>query len=223
MNRKWLGKWISILGLVGAGIWLLSLSSCARSQRLVGITVSPSSFIFLTPDKALITNYTALGTYIHPPETKDITALVTWSVDFAGMVNVTAGAVSPTGTECGVANISASYDRGTFPSGNLIVGYATVTVDNPLIAVCPGGTSAPVLGVQLEKNTSTGDTVTSVPAGINCPAQSCGAPFTAGTTVSLTAAPAANFVSWGAPCLGSSSTTCDVVVTANTTVIANFQ
>jgi len=223
MKRKWLGKWISICGLVGAGIFLFSLNSCARNQRLVGITVSPSSFTFLTPDTALVTNYTAIGAYIHPPENKDITALVTWNVDFAGMVTMNAGAVSPTGTECGVANISASYDQGTGPSGNLVIGYATVTVNNPAISVCPGGTTAPVLAVQLQKNTSTGDTVTSSPAGINCPAQTCGAPFTSGTTVALTAAPSANFVSWGAPCAGSTATTCDVILTTNTTVIANFQ
>lgn len=223
MNRKWLGKWIGMVSLVVAGVWLLNLSSCARSQQLTGITVSPSSFTFLTPSKALVTNYTAIGTFIHPPESKDITALVTWNVDFQGMVTINAGAVSPTGTECGVANISASYDKGTGPNGAIVIGYATVTVDNPAIAVCPGGSAAPILTVQLQKVTSSGDSVTSIPPGINCPAQTCGAPFTSGTTVSLSAAPSANFVSWGAPCTGSSATTCDVTVTANTTVVANFQ
>ena len=74
---KRLGKWISIFGLTAAGSWLLSLSSCARNQELTAITIQPATFTFLSPDPTLSANFTALGTYIHPPETKDISALVT--------------------------------------------------------------------------------------------------------------------------------------------------
>ncbi|HEY3971554.1 MAG TPA: hypothetical protein VGM18_01035 [Candidatus Sulfotelmatobacter sp.] len=223
MNRKWLGKWIGVIGLMGVSTWLLSLNSCARNQQLVGITVSPSTFTFLTPDPTLQAGFSAVGTYIHPAENKDITSIVTWGNDIPQLITLNGGAVSPTGLGCGVANISASYDKGTGPSGNLVSGTATVTVNNPLISYCPGGTTSPILAVVIQPNTATGDSITSSPAGINCPATTCGAPFPTGSVVSLTASPAANFVSWGAPCAGSTSTTCDVVLSASTTVTATFQ
>lgn len=221
---KNLGKWIAIFGLTTASFWLLSLSSCARSQELTGITIQPSTFTFLTPDATLSASFTALGTYIHPPETKDITALVTWSSDIPQLLTVTGGTVSPSGNGgCGVINVSASYNHGTYPDGNLVTGYSTVTINNSLEAICPGGTAAPILSVTPEQTTSTGNSVTSDPVGITCPAVSCGAPFASGTSVTLTATPSANFVSWGSSCPGSTTNVCVVALTANETVTAIFQ
>src|SRR5437764_12213380 len=101
MNRKW----ISIFTLVGTGAWLLSLFSCARDQQLIGITVSPSWFTFLSPDLSLVANFSAVGTYIHPAEHKDISALVTWGNNVPQLLNMNQGSVSPTGNGCGVINI----------------------------------------------------------------------------------------------------------------------
>jgi hypothetical protein len=226
MNRKLLGKWIAIFGLVIAGILLLISSSCARDQQLIGITIQPGSVTFGAPDPQQVANLTALGTYIHPPETKDITAQVSWSSDIPQLVAVSGGAVSPTGGGCGEANISASYNHGTGPSGNLVIGYATVTVDDPNVPGCPGGgggAASPVLSVLPEPTNSAGDSVTSSPAGINCPGQTCGAAFASGTVVTLTATPSANFVVWGVPCSGLTSNVCPVTLTTDTTVIATFQ
>jgi hypothetical protein len=131
MNRKWLG----ILMLVGVAAALLNTSSCARDQQLVSITVQPPTYTFLTADPALVANFSAVGTYIHPPETKDITSQVTWNSDSSQTLTINSGVVSPTGKECGVANISASYNHGTGPSGNDVIGYATVIVDGP--SPCP--------------------------------------------------------------------------------------
>lgn len=130
MNRKWLGSLI----LVGVAAALLNTSSCARSQKLVSIQIQPSSYTFLSADPALAANFTAMGTYIHPPATKNITAQVTWSSDAPKMVTITNGVVSPTGQECGVVNISASYNHGT-ENGSDVISYATVTVDGP--TPCP--------------------------------------------------------------------------------------
>jgi hypothetical protein len=227
MNRQYfsrrLGKWISILGLMAAGTWLLSLSSCARNQQLTAITIQPATFTFLTPDPTLNATFTALGTYIHPPETKDISALVTWSSDVPQLLTIAGTTVSPTGNGCGVVNVSASYNHGTYPDGNLVTGYSTVTINNPLDAICPGGTAAPILSVIPESTNTTGNSVTSNPAGITCPAVSCGAPFASGTAVTLTATPSANFVSWGTSCPGSTTNVCVVALTANETVTAIFQ
>ncbi|PYX49210.1 MAG: hypothetical protein DMG79_09420 [Acidobacteria bacterium] len=223
MNRKRVSKWISIFTLVGTGAWLLSLSSCARDQQLIGITVSPSSFTFLSPDPSLVANFSAVGTYIHPAEHKDISALVTWGNNVPQLLNMNQGSVSPTGNGCGVINISASYDKGTGPSGNLVSGGATVIVNDALIPSCPGGSSAPILTVVPQATSSTGDSITSSPAGIDCPAQTCGAPFASGTSVTLTASPSANFVSWGTTCQGAVGNVCVITVTTSTSVTAIFQ
>jgi hypothetical protein len=132
MNRKWFG----IVVLAAIAVALLNTSSCARDQQLVAITVQPSAFTFLTSNPTLVANFTALGTYIHPPETKDITAQVTWSCDLPQVLAVTSGGhVSPTGNGCGVVNLTASYNHGTGPSGNVVIGTATVTVNGP--SPCP--------------------------------------------------------------------------------------
>lgn len=220
MYRQW--SPIALSALLTIACLLLITSSCARDQQLVGITIQPASVTFGSNDPSQVANLTALGSYIHPPETKDITTVVTWKSDGTQLVTVTSsGTVSPTGLGCGTVNISASDDHGT-PNGSLIIGYANVTVDGPNGSGCPTAASS-VLSVFPQSQTSTGDSITSAPAGINCPAQSCGASFTSGTAVTLTAAPLANFVSWGPSCSSVNSNICIVTLTANIFVTANFQ
>jgi hypothetical protein len=218
MNRKW----FSIAVLILAAGFLLGMASCAHDRELIGITIQPQTVTFGAPDSSLSADFSALGTYLHPPETKDITTQVTWATDIPQLITVTAGGVvSPTGNGCGVANVSASTTHGTGHSDNLVIGYSTVTIQNPLVAGCPGGSSgAPVLAVNFQANNTANASVTSSPAGINCPAQSCGAPFTSGTTVVLTASPA-GVVSWGS-CPSAAGDNCTVILTANTTVTATF-
>jgi phospholipase C len=65
-------------------------------------------------------------------------------------------------------------------------------------------------------------TVTSSPAGINCP-QTCSASFEIGTQVTLTEAPAANssFAGWSGACHGTAST-CSVALNSSQSVTATF-
>jgi hypothetical protein len=218
-------KWSSLAGLILAATLLLLLSNCARDRQLIGITIQPTNLTFGSPDPLLTAQFTALGTYIHPQETKDITSQVTWKTDITQMISVSAGTVSPTGNSCGVANISASYDKGTGPSGNLVIGYATVTVDDPNVAGCPGagggGGQSPLLIVSIQGGGN--GTVTSSPAGIACPATSCGATFAAGTTVTLIETPAggSSFGGWG-NCPSPSGNSCAVLLNNDTTVTATF-
>jgi hypothetical protein len=106
-------------------------------------------------------------------------------------------------------------------AGTMIVGSAV------LVAACGGGSSetpspspGPVLTVT---RTGTGSgSVTSSPAGIAC-GTACLQSFASGTAVSLTAAPdlGSVFVGWsGGGCSGTGS--CQVAVTAATTVTATF-
>ena len=199
----------------------LAFSSCARDQQLVGISIRPAKGTFFTPDPAAQIQYTAIGNFIHPPESKDITSQVTWKTDIPQLVTVTAGTVSPSGAGCGVADISASSAAGAGHSGNLVIGYATVTVNDPTNPICPGSGAVEALTVTLG-GTGNG-VVTSSPAGINCPAQSCAAVFKTGTTITLTETPngSATFVGWSG-CTTMTGNTCSVTLNASTDVIATF-
>jgi uncharacterized repeat protein (TIGR02543 family) len=189
---------------------VMSVASCGFKRKLVGITIQPPVATFLTPDPLLQIQFTALGTYIHPPDSKDITSQVTWKTDVAQLITVNGGLVSPTGNGCGIADISASMNQG----GNLVIGYATVTVDDPTNPICPGGGNQnAVLTVGLGGNQQ-GGTVTSVPAGINCPTQACGALFTIGDSVVLTATPkqGSTFGGWTGDCTSTNGTTCTILM-----------
>jgi hypothetical protein len=220
MKGKYVGFAMGALVMVAA---LLSFPSCGHDQKLVSIAVSPSGFTFLTPDPTLQVHYTATGTYIHPPATKDITSQVTWKVDFAQLVTLSgSGLVSPEGNHCGGANISATAQEGTGDASNVVIGYATVTVNNPAVSVCPGGGTQATLGVQVSP---VGDgTVTSLTGGISCPTL-CISAFPVGASVGLTATPTTghSFVSWTG-CTSSSGNTCTVTIpVGGASVAATFQ
>jgi hypothetical protein len=121
-----------------ATVCVAGLPSCGHDQRLVSIVVQPPTAFFLTPNTPGSIQLTALGTYIHPPETKDLTHNVTWVSDIPTLVKVdSSGAVTTSGTgACGIANITASITTNN-PSGNLIMGSAAVTVHDAAIPVCP--------------------------------------------------------------------------------------
>ena len=69
-------RWFGLLGIGFAGLTLLS---CSSGQQLETITITPSAETFLSPDPTLTVQLRALGTYTHPPATKDLTSQVTWA------------------------------------------------------------------------------------------------------------------------------------------------
>ena len=215
MRSVWLQCTLGVAMVVAAAC----LPSCMHERKLVQIKVQPSdaSFGSPAPDAQII--FTALGSYIHPPDTRDITDKATWKSDVPQLVTVTGGVVSPTGNGCGVADISASMNDG----GNLLIGYATVTVKDPTNTNCPGGgNTTGVITVTLG-GTAAG-TVTSVPAGITCPSV-CGAEFTVGNTVVLTATPTTNhtFTGWTNCPSGNTGDTCSIQVPSGSlNVTASF-
>jgi hypothetical protein len=211
-------KWFSILALIATATLFLSVSSCSYNQHLVSIQVQPTAGAsFGGVDPSLIVDLKAFGTYIHPPQTKDITTLVTWQSDTPQVAQVTAaGAVSPN-TNCGNANVFATLSDG----GNVIVSNsAHVVVDGPISLGCPQGGASSNLAVVISAGIGT---ITSAPAGINC-GPSCAAQFPTGTTVSLTATPTSpsTSVSW-ANCDTSSGTACTVFLQSDRTVTATFR
>jgi hypothetical protein len=218
-------KRLSLAGLVGAAALLLTSPNCARSQKLVSIDVTPSSVVYGAAVPVGVSQVpvklTAYGSYIHPPETKDITAQVTWSTDIAGVASVDSSGSLTAGPACGIANLSASfYTSSGNPKGNVVVGFATVTVDGPASLGCPQGGATHNLSVGVTGGPN--GVIVSSPAGINC-GSTCAAPFTSGTTVVLTATPNSGhtFGGWGG-CDSETGTTCSVTLNSDRTVTATF-
>ncbi|MDC4223902.1 MAG: PA14 domain-containing protein [Candidatus Manganitrophus sp.] len=141
---------------------------------------------------------------------------------------------SPAGIDCGTA-CSFTYNTGTIvtltptPSAHSLfagwsgacagTGSCTVTMDAAKSVTAVFNLQTFNLSVA-KTGTGTG-TVTSSPAGINC-GGTCSFSFNSGTSVTLTAAPAASstFTGWSGACTGTG--TCSVTIDAAKSVTANF-
>ena len=193
--------------------------SCGKDRRLVSITVQPTGFTFLTPSSTATAVFTAIGTYVHPPGTADISSKVVWKTDVPGLIKFSGSTVSlPSNAGCGIATVSASLNGG----GNLVIAYATVTVNDPTISICPGGSSTQAVVLVALTGSGSG-VVTSTPAGINCPG-TCGAQFKVGDTILLTATPdPGDTVGVWTGCTTVTGNVCSLTVLAgSTTVTATF-
>jgi uncharacterized repeat protein (TIGR02543 family) len=224
MKRSYIGLALSALVVVGA---VLSLPSCGNQKKLVNLDVQPGLATYPSPDSSPV-DFSAIGTFIHPPSTQNLTTTVTWSTDVPDLlalnVGGVAGAVAPQNGGCGIAQVIATAKEGTGVSANIVIGRATVTVQNITDPRCPGGSSSQaVVTVTLVGPTGAGS-VTSVPAGINCPIGACGAQFTVGTTMAFTATPASGhtFGGWTGAC-STTATACSILVpAAGTNATATF-
>ena len=96
--------------LLFAVLSFLVVSSCARNQQLQSISLTPSSVTFLSPNTDITFQLKAYGSYVHPPETKDITNQVTWQSQSTDLVQVSStGLLSSSQTgHCGVTSVTAT-------------------------------------------------------------------------------------------------------------------
>lgn len=226
-------KWFSICALLIAATSLLSVSSCGDPQELVGITVQPGSVTFgaanipVSADAGLTTQLTALGTYVHPPVTKDITNQVTWASSDNQEVTVTpTGLITATGVVCGPntqisATVTTNADgSGVSSSGAVVTGSMSASVVCFTDTSGGGGGASPILTVNF-LGSGTG-TVTSPTFDCASTAISCVDSFPTGTTVTLTATAVApyTFGGWSGACSGTS--TCVLLMESDTTVTATF-
>jgi hypothetical protein len=163
--------------------------------------------------------------------------VITSIVGGTGSGNITS---APAGIDCGsqAASCSASFATGTAvtvtaaPDPNShFVGWGgacsgkstcvlTMNADRQITATFDLN---PSLTVGVSTNLSGGGSVTSSPAGIDCPANSCQAFYPAGTVVTLTAQPAAGstFIGWSnGSCTGTG--TCTITMNADAHVDATF-
>jgi len=224
MNRKW----FSIAALIVVAISLLSVSSCGDPQELVSIQIEPSAQAFgasnipLIQDVGLQAQLTALGNYVHPPVTKDITDQVTWASSVTQVVTVSStGQVSVTGTACGGSLITATVQTNADASG---VSSSGAIVSGSIIAsvICFTGTG-PTVTINFV-GTGTG-TISSSPAGLGCAASagaSCTGSFPTGTNVTLTAVPNGTFGGWAGCDINSGATCIFQNLTSDVTVTATF-
>jgi hypothetical protein len=214
---------VLVLSLV-VGI-VLFVPSCGHDQQLVSISIEPSvqtfgdSTVPVIDDMGLNVQLRALGSYIHPPVTKDITSQVTWVSNTPSMVTVTSGGLlTVTGQECGGALVSATVTTNT-SSGNISSSGALVTGSMTANVVCFTGT-----GSLLTVNFVGGGagTVTSFPSGLSC-VTTCTGAFATGTSVTLTAtANGSTFGGWSG-CDTQSGQTCILNLTENRTVSVTFE
>jgi hypothetical protein len=119
MNRNWL----SLIIVCAAVVFL---PSCGHDQQLVSIAVTPPGFVF--EGVGAQGQFTALGTYIHPPETKDVTSQVVWKLDVANLATITQTGLVTALSVCGSGNVTAThYSDSAHPNtSSLIVGTASV-------------------------------------------------------------------------------------------------
>jgi hypothetical protein len=219
MKRKW-------LGLAAASALALQALSCSTGQQLVSISIQPATESFgssSTPvdlDAGANVQLRALGSYTHPPATKDLTNQVVWASNTPDLSTVSAtGLLTATGLGCGNALVSATVTNNTTQGGlssqgALTTGYMTSTV------VCFTG-GGPTVTADFA-GTGTG-TISSSPIGLGC-ATTCTATFSLGTTVTITAAPTglSTFGGW-AGCDTVSGPVCVVRnLTNNITITVTF-
>lgn len=229
------GKWLSISALMVVAGVLLTLSSCGRDQELVSIQVQPSVETFGASNIPVQNNagsqvqLRALGTYIHPPVTKDITNEVTWNSNDTQMMTVSStGLLTATGDSCGATLVSATLTTNTSAgglssSGALVTGYMTGNVVCFTGSGSGGSGSDLVLTVTFAGNGS--GNVTSNPSGLSCTsAAPCLGQFVTGTTVMLTGTPtgSSTSVSWLGCDTSPSTNPCSVTMNANRTITATF-
>lgn len=218
-----------------AGALTMSLS-CARDQQLVSITIQPDTQTFgasnipVPADAGLSVQLRALGHYVHPPVTKDITGQVVWTTDDVQgqMVTVSPGGVlAAVGGACGnslvFATVNTNYSSGNRPSkGAVVTGQMTANV------VCFTGSNGntALLSILI---TPAGDGTVSVSAPgqstVTC-TQNCTLAFPIGTgPITLTAAPNSSFSFVGySNCQLQTGLQCTInSLNVDTTVTASFQ
>ncbi|HXM20315.1 MAG TPA: Ig-like domain-containing protein [Terriglobales bacterium] len=129
MNRNW----FKLIIVCAAALFP---PSCGHDQQLVSIAITPSGFIF--EGVGAQGQFTALGTYIHPPVTKDVTNQVVWKIDVANLATITQTGLVTGLSVCGSGDVTATrYSNPANPTaGTLIVGTATVKGVNDGTSKC---------------------------------------------------------------------------------------
>jgi hypothetical protein len=134
MKRSYIGLALGALVMVAASV---ALPSCGFDRKLVLITVNPPGANIT--GAGVEVDFQALGTYIHPPETEDITNSVVWASTAPQIVSIdakTGVAVSGTGCGTNITITATAYSNPQNNSGSIVQGTALVSVTLPN-GTCP--------------------------------------------------------------------------------------
>ncbi|MBZ5570967.1 MAG: hypothetical protein LAO09_03705 [Acidobacteriia bacterium] len=127
-----LRSWLSVMLVLSA---VVMVPSCGHDQQLVSIDLQPKlGFVF--EGLGAQGQFTALGTYIHPPETKDITNQVVWKLDIANFGDLTqTGQITYTRADgCGSGDVIATH----YDDPNNLGHGQTLTASAPVKGVNEG-------------------------------------------------------------------------------------
>jgi hypothetical protein len=115
---------------------VLFIPSCGHDQTLESISVSPATVTYQGIGASA--QYTALGSYIHPPETKDITNQVVWSVDIGNALNLTSTGSATAINTCGIGQVTATFysNAADHSKGTVVVGSSSFTIGSTG-GICP--------------------------------------------------------------------------------------
>src|SRR5947209_5981221 len=207
---------LRFLGAIVLSLSLLSMLTCGHNQKLVSITLQPETETFgasnipVSADAGLSVQLRALGNYIHPPVTKDITNKVIWSSNDPQMVTVSSsGVITATGNSCGGTLISATVDTNSSAGGVSSSGAIVTSTMNAKVQcfTSTGGGSGALLTVTFQGSGL--GTVTMSQSGVICSA-TCTVGFATGTMITLTAATNGTFGGWGPGCDTVTGQTCTI-------------
>ena len=132
MKRRYIGLAMGAVMAVGAA---LSLPGCGHDLQLVSVTVIPNGATIT--GTGVTVNFQATGTYIHPPETRNITDSVVWASAAPQIISINANTgVAVSGDACGsnITITATAYSDPQTQSGSAVIGQALVSVTQ---TACP--------------------------------------------------------------------------------------
>lgn len=110
---------------------VLLLPSCGFRRKLISITIIPDKATLGGPGLDL--QLKAVGNYIHPPDSRDITDTATWESAAPQVISVDAHGLATSGEACGTditITATAHSDPHDSASGE-VIGTAAITVTCP--------------------------------------------------------------------------------------------
>jgi hypothetical protein len=115
-------------------------SGCGHDQQLILITVTPADeTVSAALGTSLQIQYTAIGTFQHPPAQKDITNQVVWSTPTPQIVSIdpkTGLATTQDGCGTNVPINATGREHINSGTGSVVVGTATVSLKHPGVTGC---------------------------------------------------------------------------------------